>query len=147
VREIEFRGKVIGDFKELGIKNGDWIYGDLVRRGKEFWIVGEVVEANEEYIGLEQWIPVIPESVGQYTGLNSDITYHGQGAGVKIYEGDIFDYKGQMVIVEYIDDMFHLKSTKYPNLSNGNYRLATLHNRFKVIGNVTDNPEFLGGSK
>ncbi len=63
----------------------------------------------------------------------------------EIYEGDILLYKGQPVIVEYVGDMFHCKSTKYPNLSSGNYRLATLCKECEVIGNIWENKELLNG--
>ena len=69
MREIKFRGKTMENYEELDIKKGNWVYGSLVFENKQPYIVGEVVEANDEYISLEQWIPVIPESVGQYTGL------------------------------------------------------------------------------
>ena len=63
--------------------------------------------------------------------------------GVEIYEGDLFDYKGQIVIVEYVDDMFHLKSTKYKNLSPGNYRLNTIGPRLEILGNIHQHSELL----
>jgi len=80
-KEIKFRGRALKEFPELKIKKGDWLYGDVVRGGKKFWIVGEVVEANDEYISLEQWIPVDPKTIGQYSGLKPE--------SKEMYQGDI----------------------------------------------------------
>jgi uncharacterized phage protein (TIGR01671 family) len=67
---------------------------------------------------------------------------------IEIFKGDIILYnsnghKAEKVIVEYVDDMFHCKSTRYPNLSNGNYRLATICRNNGVLGNIHENPELL----
>lgn len=144
MRKIIFRGKAIS--------TGEWVYGSLInnafffKNGRPATYIG-VFESEEfdSFQNLEDSgdiFEVHPSSVGQFTGLVDK--------GRDVYEGDCFDYKGQMVFVEYVGDMFHLKSTKYPNLSDGNYRLETLiiHNQVKFLGNTTDNPEMeVGMSK
>ena len=65
--EFKFEGRAIGSIEkldELGVRHKDgWLEGNLIENNGEPWIVGDVVEACEDYIALEFWIRVEPESV------------------------------------------------------------------------------------
>lgn len=65
VRDIKFRGKTI---RSIGVDYAEgnlivYAEGNLIVSGDECFIVGEVVEANDEHITLEWWEPVYPETV------------------------------------------------------------------------------------
>ena len=136
MREILFRGK--------RADNGEWIYGSLLvdypccKNG-----VDETVKlysildfkTNEEEV---KKVEVIPETVGQYTGLTDK-------NGKKIFEGDILSY------IEEIETRSRGKETL-----KGIYEVKFEYcgfspldclacNHLEIIGNIYDNPELLKG--
>ena len=122
MRELLFRGK-----KE---KNGEWIEGIAFphdNRGKVTMFRQH--PADGSLIGDE----VIPESVGQYTGLMDE-------NGTKIFEGDILKDRldGDISEVIYTGYAFKVKNVKRKYILT----LAGYHN-CEVIGNIYDNPELL----
>ena len=144
MREILFRGK--------RIDNGEWVVGLVV---KDFECYGQKDEhtyiVTHEYpsgcYGGDIYIEVIPETVGQYTGLTDK-------NGKKIFEGDICRFrecsKGDMCWIGKV----HYKYQQFL-ISGGKNKecdcpfiipMSRLSSeRIEVMGNIHDNPELLEG--
>ena len=132
MREIIFRGK--------RMDNGEWVYGwpfadtadcSLKKVGKcgcphdgsKYFIV-EWVDDFHEYEERE----VIPDTVGQYTGLNDK-------NGQRIFAGDILSLRnGRPHVVRFEDGAFIMKDSTIP---------MSFAIKFEIIGNAHDNPELL----
>ena len=128
MREILFRGK--------RTDNGTWAYGYLFciwERTYLCWGTTNNVPNMKE---------VIPETVGQYTGLTDK-------NGRKIFEGDIlggfldeeYPEHETVVVVEWHENMWVTRQWEYlPDLLE-----LDDSDCFEVIGNIYDNPELLKG--
>lgn len=133
MREILFRGK--------RKDSGKFVEGDL------YHCAAGGININTHKQG-QPWLgySVIPETVGQYTGLTDR-------NGTKIFEGDILIYTDKdqdksthKVFWSDIRLAFYACYTRYPEL----YGYASNFNKddIEVIGNIHDNPELLkGGSE
>ncbi len=132
MREILFRGKRLHDNK--------WIYGNFVSDcdGSPHIIESRFFCEDGHHLQYEDNtdtpVFIIPETVGQYTGLTDK-------NGVKIFEGDIVDYISSDVIGNLktgtiiVEDMTDYDTMIYLNHSD----------ELQIIGNIHDNPELLGG--
>jgi uncharacterized phage protein (TIGR01671 family) len=142
VREHKFRGKEID--------SGEWVYGDyrhMLTNGTH-WI------NNDEKFGNSMY-QVIPETIGEFTGINdsSDCLLDSDG-DKEIYEHDIitFGYTDKpnpvKAVVKYEIGMFIAVSN---DLTDGYLPLHEIVSQDReycwidgvVIGNVHDNPELI----
>jgi len=145
--------KRVSKFRGKRIDNGEWVYGCLCDyfRGSgkcimpdSFFATRDFGETDEEGIpkledglAIGEWFPVIPESVGEFSGL---LDRHGK----EIYDCEVifnddrkengivkFDEEKSMFVVEYIEskDSFPL--------------WESISNLYYSIGNVFSNPELV----
>ena len=147
IREVIFRGK--------RTDNGKWECGDLLSPN-EFNAIPHIVYIDylNEYGDIgEISTPVIPETVGQYTGLTDK-------NGVRIFEGDI------VKCTDTINDFEFNAVVEFGNPNgeyNWGYQLKFISGEdsnfdilcwvdmeetgayIEVIGNIHDSPELLEG--
>lgn len=134
MREILFRGKDI---------KGNWHIGLLAHIGNAWYISNKA--------GVATAFEVIPETVGQYTGLTDK-------NGKRIFKGDIVKADDYIFVVKYgkcggvanADNYgyigFYLKAFSEATKLNAKYGLRDdicYFDDIEVIGNVHDNHELL----
>ncbi len=133
MREILFRGK---DFS--GVINHNWCFGSLDTIEDDRAII-----IYSDRFGNKCRIFVDPSTVGEYTGLKDK-------NGERIFEGDILRqayHPEEDVIIEWHDGRFKFRKRNKPK-DYGYESLCCVQNTvdyLKVIGNIHDNPELLGG--
>jgi len=134
MRQIKFRGQRI-DTKE-------WVYGDVIHYDS-----GEIKILEQNYRIwdiLEGAYEVIPESVGQFTGLQDK-------NGNEVYEGD---YDNDYQVVSWCERGSGWAMSIYdcPTKEHicchcysceGNYEISEIIDDIEIIGNIHDNPELL----
>ena len=134
IREVIFRGK--------RTDNGKWECGDLLSPN-EFNAIPHIVYIAylNEYGDIgEISTPVIPETVGQFTGLTDK-------NGKRIFEGDIVTgYFNHEKIVGYV---FYGGNAQFFIQRDGIYGIGLDNSDcwLEVISNIHDNPELLEGGE
>lgn len=140
MREILFRGK-----RE---DNNEWAYGSHLLddiSGKHYIIpFGNINESDKEgqerccyCVGFE----VIPETVGQYTGLTDKNCK-------KIFEGDIVkDHEsglyGEVVFATAQDGFDGMSGFMVDDINDGLQNYNGFWHLVEIIGNIHDNPKLL----
>lgn len=147
MRKIKFRGKD---------RDGNWVYGYFVYKetifGKRAIIIQDFIpcidDINENKIinfEVDKWRQVIPETVGQFTGLydkNNKEIY--EGDIVKYYVLTLKDYY-KIGVIKFERGSFYIEGIKEwiaDDVSVNELPFFSSRN-LEVIGNVYDNPGLL----
>ena len=123
IREVIFRGK--------RTDNGEWITDSetYIRDGDGIWL-------SDENLNV---VTVIPETVGQYTGLIDK-------NGMKIFEGDILtiENEGVYAAIKYNESnaAFYVEDEDHEDYLGEAWETDVV-----IIGNIHDNPELLKGGE
>lgn len=122
MREILFRGKLKS--------NGEWSFGNL-----NVSLRGTVIITPDE-TPIGKYGQVIPETVGQYTGLTDK-------NGKKIFEGDIVQGARETIFAVYYDSNYLQYRAKVKENYTREIDYYGNSTQIEVIGNIYDNPELL----
>ena len=152
MREILYRGIPKSDidrhfFADIWKDNceGSFVYGSLIiDKGKYYICVSAMCKINCCINnGMTSMIEVIPETVGQYTGLTDK-------NGKKIFEGDILRTGTRMGYILFEKGCFRFRWKNFDKYRDDFFKtcIITEYGSFReleVIGNIHDNPDMLKG--
>lgn len=128
MRDITFRAK--------RKDNGEWVYGVPLKEGYSQEV--EMLWYEYSSLAYTERVQVIPETVGQYTGLlDKD--------GNKVFEGDIVKNEYRKGQYQYFKIVYDTRVYCW-RVENKYGMLGFLYNvigDLEVIGNIYDNPELL----
>lgn len=123
-REIKFRGK--------RVNGGEWVYGMTISNGTIKRKINNIFFEVAE----NKWVGVLPETLGQYTGLKDK-------NGKEIYEGDIISIGGGglKAVVIWFKGAFRFRAEL--NSKAIYFEDIVRDYDVQVVGNVIDNPELI----
>ena len=140
MREIKFRGK--------RVDNGEWVYGDLIQyeSGEVSIFSKKLSKYGYEATEMYKRDRIIPETVGQYTGLTDK-------NGKEIYEGDIVKFEdvsgykdGCASVIWHEDSCGYYLENDDDNIYDTLYDFTPSY-QMEIIGNIHENPELLEGKE
>lgn len=154
MREILFRGipktetnyHLLSSIWKKQSKNG-WVYGSLIIAKDKYYICVSALCRVNSFVnnGITSMVEVIPETVGQYTGLTDK-------NGKKIFEGDIvagalhWQERRKNGIVAFRNGSFGLLWYR-GEIEQFNPFTSMCNVEYEVIGNVQENPELMRGEE
>ena len=133
MREISFRGKT---------SDGEWVEGDVLQTR---YHSGHIEYQIMPQTPVSSAVPVLPETVGQYTGLTDR-------NGKKIFEGDICKFKrfNDVHVGKVVFNVTTASFIMWYQPIVGAYgekatqkMLLSVCDNIEVVGNIHDNPELL----
>lgn len=151
MREFVFRGKPkneaeyepLRELSEDDCENG-FVYGSLVVSHNKYYICTMALQIRggiSDYITT--MIDVLPDTVGQYTGLKDK-------NGTKIFGGDIVDVLYDVNYIGVATERIGVFEVVHNGCFMGQKGGVRYHfipsDECTVIGNIYDNPELLGGN-
>ncbi len=120
-------GKGFDDTFVYGHLNGDYILGDTL-------------DATEEYYNPSYWIKIDKDTIMQYTGLNDKNSK-------EIYEGDIVRWNNKIGYIGFLkQEMGYCIILKDTDFRLGHRNIGSGYDfnaDIEVIGNIYENPELL----
>ena len=132
MREILFGGK--------RVDNGEWVYGYYEFYNGEHYINVQTDRFNSGGYPIREFIKVIPETVGEYTGLTDK-------KGKRIFEGDIvvLNVKGNNTIctVSWAETVAQFQLWQINTIPKTSTALNLGNYDCEIIGNIHDTPELL----
>ncbi len=127
MREIKFCGK--------RVDNGEWAAGYYWANELDNHFIRVTIDEETGMFVLEDY-KVIPETVGQFTGLLDK-------NGKEIYEGNIVDHYATFGYVLFEDGMFTLSTSAKVNFGHRQPLCYIDSLQCEIIGNIHENPELL----
>lgn len=141
MREILFRGQRACKGSYSNENKGDWIYGYYVKIDDIDYIIPKDKHAQAIPVDV-QFIPIIPETLGQFTGLPDK-------DGKKIFEGDIvkiktyYGWQNKPVVYSDKKGCFYAGEKHAHGMGDKGGGLRLLTGPIYVQGNIHENPDLL----